>query len=505
MLKLVVFLGGAALMALEIVGSRILAPHFGNSIFVWGSLITVFLTALSVGNYWGGTLADRMPRLPVLGGLLVVPGLWTWLLPYFASHVNAWVTSLSLGLRFGPLVASFLLFALPSVFLGTLSPYAIRLEVQNVESVGNTAGRLYALSTAGSIAGTLTATFFLIPMMGVRNIVHTLGLLLLLLAAMALAAPHVREMSGRKSRTLLVLPVLVVAALAAATPWGAAAPGVVYQKDTLYHRVIVRDDGPIRYLHFDNSYQSAIDLRNPDVQVFAYTRYLHLSRLFAPEGRRVLFVGLGGGAAPSRFLSDYPDTLIDVVEIDPDVIRVAQDYFHLPQSERLRLHATDGRRFIQQTQDRYDLVILDAYFSDAIPFHLTTKEFLQEVRSRLTPGGVVTANLIGAVTGPESRLFRSMLRTYQEVFKQVYVFPVGSPLGVNDPVVRNIIVVATDSDERLSRSELQARAEAMRRSGAMRMDVWAYAGELIEEPIATHEAPVLTDDYAPVDSLQHLL
>lgn len=500
-LKLVVFLGGAVLMALEIVGSRILAPRLGSSIFVWGSLISVFLTALSVGYYWGGALADRRPRLSVLGALLVVPGLWTWLLPFFAPPVNEWVASLSLGPRWSPLVASFLLFAVPSIFLGTLSPYAIRLEVQSVESVGNTSGRLYALSTAGSIAGTLVATFFLIPAMGVRNIVHSLGLLLLVLAASTLLAPRLGSKSGRRGRALL--PFLAIAMLAGVTPWGWAAPEAIYQRDTLYHHVIVRDAGSIRYLHFDNSYQSAMNLENPDEQVFPYTRYLHLSRLFAPEARRILFVGLGGGSAPSRFLRDYPESVIDVAEIDPEVIRVAQTYFQLPESERLRVHAADGRRFVQESQATYDLVVLDAYFSESIPFHLTTKEFLEEVRARLAPEGVVAANLIGAVAGPHSRLFRAMLRTYQEVFEQVYVFPVGGLLGANDPVVRNIILVAARSEERLSRSELQARAEALRRSGAMRMDVWPYAGSLIEQPIETGDVPVLTDDYAPVDSLQH--
>lgn len=505
MLKVVVFLSGAALMALEMVGSRVLAPHFGNSIFVWGSLISVFLTALSIGNYWGGNLADKAPRVSVLAALLVTPGAWTWLLPFFSTALCEWVASLDLGLRWGPLVASFLLFALPSIFLGTVSPYAIRLEVQSVESVGNTAGRLYALSTVGSIFGTLAGTFFLIPAMGVRNIVHTIGLLLLLLAAASFAFQHLRTKAAPRARALLILPVVVIAALVAATPWSAAAPDVVYQKDSLYHRIIVRDAGSIRYLHFDNSYQSGINLENPDVQVFAYTRYLHLSRLFAPDARRLLFVGLGGGAAPSRFLRDYPETLIDVVEIDPEVIRVAKEYFQLPQDERLRLHNADGRRFIQTSRDAYDSVILDAYFSDAIPFHLTTKEFLEEVRARLAPGGIVTANLIGAVAGPQSRLFRSMLKTYQEVFDQVYVFPVGQTLGVNDQAVRNIIVVATTSPERLGKAELRARAEAMRRSGAMRMDVWTFVADLIEEEIPTDGVPVLTDDFAPVDSLQHLL
>ena len=183
LLHSVVFVCGAVLMGLEIVGSRILAPYFGNSIFVWGSLISVVLAALSLGYWLGGIAADRWPRLTVLGALIAVPGIMIALLPFAYPALNRAIATSDLGTRLSPLLACAVLFLVPSVFLGTISPFAVRLQARAVASVGTTAGGLYAVSTAGSIAGTLLTAFYLITILGVGNIVHGLGLTLLLTAA----------------------------------------------------------------------------------------------------------------------------------------------------------------------------------------------------------------------------------------------------------------------------------------------------------------------------------
>lgn len=184
MLKLVVFMAGGVLMALEITGSRLLAPYFGSSIFVWGSLISIFLAGLSIGYYIGGVVADRHPSLHWMGAFLCVPALFIFLLPSIAATVNQSISLWDVGPRLNPLLATTILFFLPSVFLGTISPYAIKLEAVSLATVGNTAGGLYAISTAGSIGGTLFTAFFLIPQMGVSNILRTLGLILFCLAAL---------------------------------------------------------------------------------------------------------------------------------------------------------------------------------------------------------------------------------------------------------------------------------------------------------------------------------
>ena len=190
MLRLIAFFSGAALMGLEIVGSRVLAPYYGSSVFVWGSLIAVVLAALSIGAYSGGRLADRMPSGPPLAGLLGLAGVMALVLPWVAAAVNRAVFVMDLGPRGGPLLASVVLFAIPGAALGAVTPFIVRMLADRVDRVGGVAGTVSALSAAGSIAGTLVTAFYLIPTMGVQHILHLIGAVLLALAAMALWGTH---------------------------------------------------------------------------------------------------------------------------------------------------------------------------------------------------------------------------------------------------------------------------------------------------------------------------
>ncbi|MGH7930191.1 MAG: fused MFS/spermidine synthase, partial [Candidatus Binatia bacterium] len=172
----IVFISGAVLMGLEIAGSRVLAPHFGSSIFVWGSLISVVMAALSAGYYWGGWLSAREPSYGRLLTLLLIPGVFIFFLPFIYPTINEWVAQADFGIRWNPLIACSIYFLPPGIFLGTISPYVIRLAATQLATVGSTAGTLYAVSTCGSIFGTLLIAFYLIPIMGVSNIIHALGI-----------------------------------------------------------------------------------------------------------------------------------------------------------------------------------------------------------------------------------------------------------------------------------------------------------------------------------------
>lgn len=180
------FVAGAVLMGLEIAGSRVLAPHFGNSVFVWGSLISVFLIALAAGYYVGGRLADRQPSMRLLGVVLIAAAIWIFGLSSMGHVVCEAVSNGGFGLVTGPLVAAAILFLPPSVALGIASPFAVRIAATSLGSVGQTAGTLYALSTVGSIVGTLVTTFGLIPLIGVTAILRSLGAALLLVSLVAL-------------------------------------------------------------------------------------------------------------------------------------------------------------------------------------------------------------------------------------------------------------------------------------------------------------------------------
>ena len=179
---IVVFVSGAVMMSFEIIGSRVLAPNFGNTIFVWGSLISVFLSGLSAGYYLGGKIADREPSHRKLGLIIIIPAFILNVFPLYGTPICNWIFDMDVGDRMGPLVASLLLFLLPSVFLGMVSPYAVRLQTKCLHTAGRTVGNLYALSTVGSIIGTLVTSFYLIAASGVKSIIFCVGLLLLVSA-----------------------------------------------------------------------------------------------------------------------------------------------------------------------------------------------------------------------------------------------------------------------------------------------------------------------------------
>ena len=182
MIKFVVFICGAIVMSFEILGSRVLAPNFGSSVFVWGSLISVFLTGLSAGYYSGGRLADINPSSRRLSLILIIPGLLLLTFPLYSVPISDWIFMKDFGVRMSPLIASSVLFLVPSVFLGIVSPYTAKLMICSLHTSGKTIGTLYALSTFGSIIGTLVTSFYLITLAGVNALIMGQGGLLIALA-----------------------------------------------------------------------------------------------------------------------------------------------------------------------------------------------------------------------------------------------------------------------------------------------------------------------------------
>ncbi|HWO43244.1 MAG TPA: fused MFS/spermidine synthase [Candidatus Eisenbacteria bacterium] len=496
LLNVIVFVSGAVLMGLEIVGSRVLAPHFGSSIFVWGSLISVVLAALSLGYYWGGWLSMRHPSYGRLGVLLLIPGLLISSLPFVYPAVNEWIATADFGMRLNPLLACTILFLLPGVFLGTISPYVIRLAATELATVGSTAGTLYAVSTCGSIFGTLLTAFYLIPLMGVRNIIHGLGLTLICLSLFLVPLIRLRGLTVRRAATVALLSVLI-----ASSPLPARAKTIL-EKDTFYHRIRVEEDNEARYMYFDRTLQSAMNLKDPTSLRLLYSRYTSLGFTFRPDAKKLLLIGLGGGSIPKKLQKEFPALEIDAVEIDPEVVQIAKQHFAVRESKTLRLHAQDGRLFLTRSPAQYDIILLDAYYTDAMPFHLTTKEFFELAQRKLTGNGLIVANLISAVTGQAGRIARAFVKTQRLVFPQTYVFATRRPENVSLDTVQNVIVIATKDKQRLDIREIVKRAAVLNR-GLFPENVQDLALAYVEGPLPDRDVPVLTDDYAPTDNLLH--
>lgn len=497
-LLLSVFVSGAVVMALELLGSRLLAPIFGNSIFVWGSLIGVVLAALSTGYYVGGKIADLKPDFQVLSIVIFVAGLLVIGLPALAPPLFDWVLKLSIGDRYSPLLATVALLGLPSVLLGIVSPFAIRLSAKSFEKLGKVSGNLYALSTLGSIVGTFLTVFVLIPEFGVNKIILSLGATLLVVAFFGLGF----RLKVFVLLLLLVLPLAapyMVSRRLTVAAYTLALGDTIYETDTPYHHLIVADaydpvyQSTVRYLILDDNLHSAMDLNNPNRTVFEYTDYFNLGFLLSSNITRVLFIGGGGFTGPKAFLNDYPNVTVYVAEIDPEVIRVAEEYFSVNASNpRLHIYSEDGRILLQENSQKYDLMVLDAYSKSYVPFHLMTTEFFEEVASHLTSGGSVISNLIARTSGDQAQLLMAEVRTMSTVFPNVYVFPVR---GVDYQDPQNVIIVGTLLPNHLTKVDFTNLAANTATPKIPANYVENYF------TLDTSKAPVLTDDYAPVENL----
>ena len=515
MLRFIVFACGAALMGLEMVAARVLAPYLGNSIYVWGAVISVVMIALSIGYALGGQLADRFGAARSLPPVIAAAGLFTAIAPMVAEAVLR--PAAELGPRAGSLVAATAIYFVPALLLAMVSPLGVRLAArEGMGHLGRSTGNLYAVSTAGSIAGTLVTSFWLIPVLSLEPLVVWTGIALLAVALLALSlkpevavddeAPRATRLANKVVPATLALALLGTA-LGGYVLWRVApvpteneqGEAILFRADTQYHRITVTEGDGARHLRFDHSHQSAISIDDPYESRIRYPDYMHLAMALKPDAKRVLVLGLGGGAITKRFWRDYPGVSVDSVEIDPVVVDVARKYFWLPEDERSRVFVEDARRYVQATDETYDIVIVDAYYSDALPFHLTTEEFLTEVKGVMAPDGVIAYNVISSAEGSGSDLFRSMYRTAQGVWDDIWVFPIGIGEDGVAETRRNIIVLATDT--RVSEEELRGRIES-RVDGAVSVAGFAeMADDLYTGTVLVEDVPLLTDSHAPTDSL----
>jgi spermidine synthase len=494
-IQFVVALSGAVLMSLEILGSRVLAPFYGSSVYVWGSLITTFLTALALGYWLGGRVADRRPEASALSlvlaaaAVLVLPSV-AWAHPLLGSLAASGLDS-----RWAALAASLLLFLPPSLAMGMVSPFAVRMAVRHVERVGSVSGAYSALSTAGSILGTVLTAFWLIPSFSVEK----------LLLALALALAFCSVILARSRAAISIATLCALACGFAA--WGNVSPEdvtekrIVVSKDTAYHHISVFDIGRTRYLRFDNLTQTIFSLDFPNRFITGYEEGLFLSWALRPSIRNVCQIGLGGASFARGVARLVPDSTIVSVEIDPEVAEIARKHFDYRESPRVRTQIDDGRVFLARSRETYDLVVLDAFNSTGVPFHLMTSEFFDAVRSRLGPDGVFAANFIGRLMGSDGQLFWACYRTIRRHFGQVYVISPELKKGMKMPV-GNLVVLATVSADPVDPETLVRNAQVLgARWKLTRMA--EYATSILHGPTAPPGAPELTDRYAPVEALQN--
>jgi spermidine synthase len=479
-LEVLVFVVGVSTLGAEIAAARLMAPFFGASTVVWANTIAVVLVALSVGYWFGGRLADRRPELSALCGLVVVASVLLGLVPVVAGpflslSVEAF-DRVSVGAFAGSLFGVLALVAVPVLLLGAVSPWAIRLKLRSVEGSGETAGRMYAISTVGSLVGTFAAALVLIPLVGTQRTFLIFALMCALVAAL-----------GLRRRWLLVpLALAVLIALPEGTVKAAQDGRVVDEAETEYQyaRVIERDSGE-RILELNEGQAVHSVYRAETVLTGDYwDAYLvdPLAVLGAPP-RRLAILGNAGGTTARAYARFFPATRIDAVELDGRLNDVARRWFGLRPRPQLRLFAQDARPFLRRSRARYDAIFLDAYRQPYVPWYLTTREFFALVGDRLAPGGVVVVN-VGHPEG-SAELERVLTATMRSALGPVARDPV-------EPV--NTMLVAgrrapSAARLRAAAAALPAPLDAQARAAAARLAPGLRGGE------------VYTDDRAPVEWL----
>jgi len=483
MLEIAVFLCGAVVMVIELTGSRVLAPYLGTSLVVWTSLIGIILASLSIGYWWGGRLADRHPEARLLGRIIFLSAFATAFMTLIKTVVLGFLQAHGSGLHTAAMLATLILFAPPSILIGMVSPFAVRLKLEDTRTSGRTAGKLYAISTIGSISGTFLAGFVLIPWLGSTNI------LLLMAAVLALASLLV-ERSHSRIKAAACATFLMMLFLVLSYDKRMAAAGFV-DVDTPYNRVLVfngpeNNTGRVMRIMITGPYawQSAMYLDDPCELALPYTCFYRLAEHFVPDMRRLLVLGGGGFSFPKYAMENYSNVRVDVVELDPGITELARDYFGLRDHPRLNIIEEDARTFLNRNAEKYEVILCDVFNSHyAIPFHLTTVEAARRIRASMTPDGVVLINLLSAIEGDRGRFFRALFATYASTFPKVMAFAVDNP---HDPSGwQNIIIAAFASEAELPVLSPDRELASM-------------LANRIKTPVVM-DTPPLTDDFAPVD------
>ena len=370
--------------------------------------------------------------------------------------------------------------------LGFVSPYVIKLGTSTLQRVGNISGNLYSIATIGSIFGTFVTVFVLIPNLAVNQIIFGIGILLVASSLIGLGKPP-------KIIAVAILVILIV-------PWApismTSVPHygtLIYEKETLFSHLDVTEYGDNRSLYLDGIRHSSMNLNDPLDLVIDYTEYFHLGMMFNPSFTDVLFVGGGAFTGPKNFLAVYPETKIDVIEIDSDVIDVAKNYFDLQDNPRLQIFNDDARKHLTTFDKKYDVIILDAYASTYVPYHLMTHEFFQTLEDRLEPDGVIVSNFIGSIEGRNSQMVKAVYNTMLQTFPVNYIFLT----EVKPTNIQNVMIVSSNQPYDFDRLDLYEIAK--NNPSSYLVDELSFDDHFYQKSIDLSKAPIITDQRNPLE------
>ena len=490
-LFLTVFVAGMSTLAIEFTTSRMLQTVYGTSNIVWANVIGLVLFFLTMGYFLGGRIADRRPYAHVFYWLVCAAGfssvfflLLTSLLLRTAASALA---AVNVGAIISSLVGVILALALPVTLLGCISPFAIRLAVRNVGEAGRISGRVYAISTWGSLLGTYLPVLFVIPLAGTRLTALIFGGFLLLVGLVGLW-----QVRPRAGLVALLLPLLLIPVAIAWTQGNIKAyDGQIYETESAYNyvQVVRQDDCNYLLLNEGQAYHSYYcdDGRVPRISVWSIMLAAPYFNDQPTAVERVGVIGLAAGTIPKQYTRVYGPIAIDGIEIDPAIVQAGRDYFALT-DDNVRVIVGDGRYELNRLQTTYDVITIDAYKVPYIPWHLTTREFFTEVQQHLDSDGVLAIN-VGRAPG-DRRLVDAITATLLTIFPSVHAIDV--PGSLNTILVAT---VQTTSAENVANNLAQLQQET---DPLLIAAMETAVGNLVP---AVASDVIFTDERAPVETI----
>ncbi len=493
---IITFIASFCTLVIEMVAGRILAPFVGVSIYTWTSIIGVILAGISIGAYIGGKLVDRFPSRKTLGWLLLISGLTALAIIPLTHLIAAYKFPLSLMLRI--FLVTTIIFFIPGCVLGTISPVVVRLTLKSLENAGHVIGKIYAISTLGAIIGTFVTGFFLISWMGTRTIILSMGAILILAAVFSGA------LFQKKAFSILLLVILapLIAGLHHYLYKVPLTSKTYFYKESDYFTikliktVSMDQKTDLEAMVLDNLIHSYVSLDNPLHIEYEYERIYAdvLKWRFGKDSHfSSLTIGGGGYTFPRYMEASYPNTSVDVVEIDPEVTKIVYERLGLPATTRIKSYNTDGRWFVMNCREKYDLIFADAYNDLSIPYHLTTREFAAQLKAILKPGGLLMSNIIDNFQ--KGAFLPSYIKTLKEVFgENVYLISV-SP-DFENTRISTFIVLACNGPIDIAEFDRFVKAQPKGHVTAV-----VVPDSLMTDFLTKRQAITISDDYAPVDNL----
>jgi len=494
---IVMFIASFCTLVIEMVAGRILAPFVGVSIYTWTSIIGVILAGISIGAYIGGKLVDRFPSRKTLGWLLLLSGIASLTIIPLNHLVAAYRFPFSLMTRI--FIVTTIIFFIPGCILGTISPVVVRLTLKNLDRAGNIIGKIYAFSTLGAIIGTFVTGFFLISWMGTRSIILTMGIVLILSAVLFGSL-----FKSKKAAAIFIMLAIPSFWLIYTYIYKVPLSDKTYlYKESDYFTIkltkTISSNGrtPLEAMILDNLIHSYVALDDPLHIEYEYERiYADVLKWKFEKNNdfRSLTIGGGGYTFPRYMEVYYPNAHIDVVEIDPEVTRIVCKNLGLPKTTKIRSFNEDGRWYVMNCKEKYDLVFTDAYNDLSIPYHLTTKEFAEQIRGIMSPDGILMSNIIDNFQ--KGAFLPSYMKTLREVFGQKNVYLISVTPDFENTRISTFIVLAGKGNIDIDdfKKHISGRLGGRATSAVV-------PENLMQEFINKRYSIIITDDHAPVDNL----